>query len=304
MNTFKKILMGATVVAFTACGGGGAGNENTVDRGSVVDTGSAENENVVDSVADTSSDASGGAANSGTRLKSITIIGDNYKNETIYEYDGNKVIKSTGKTIVDNKVEGTQNTTWEYKNNQSIKYVSKDYDKDKKLMMTTTSVTSYDKEKRPYKSVTFSTQGESTQEYTKTILEFTKWEGRYPTEEKMTSYVMGRLFMERTWNVKINNDRVETMDENNNILNTYTYDAQDRKEALFYLLMGDTEKYGERQFTHEKYLVTNVEIKNISNNKTINRESAFEFNEIGLVQKDTADIKRKEDYILYTYEEF
>ena len=279
-NTLKKILIATTVVAFTACGGGSSDTSNPISN--------------------PSAGADGGASSSGTRLKSSKIVTDNFENYVEYTYDGNKVISSKGTTKINSELNETETTTWEYKNNQVVKLIFKQYEPNKTLKMTTTKVITYDGKKRPYKDVTKSVQGTKTEIYTETSIEKTKWEGRYPTEEKMNMFMSGVKWVDRIWTVKIDNDRVESLNTQD-ILHTYTYDDQDRKDPLFYLLQGDTEKYGESELTHHRYLITNTELKNIADNKIKNEKKQYEFNTLGLVIKETL---KNGMMLIYEYEEF
>jgi hypothetical protein len=268
---------------FTACGGGGGTSSSSEISGQSSGT---------------------GTESSGIRLKSSKSLSatGNHKINTEYAYDGNKVMSAKGIIMYNNALFETFESTWKYKNNQIEKHIVKQYNPDKKLKMTTTTVVSYDAEKRPYKEVTESVQGTNTEVYIKTIIEKTKWEGRYPTEEKMSIISSGSPTYNRIWTVTIDNDRVESLTQIDvRSIRKYTYDTEDRREPLSYLLEGDTEKYGERRLTHEHFLVTNEEVQDLAKGTTKNEKTLNEFNELGLVIKQTI---LDGTILTYEYEEF
>jgi len=279
-HTLKKILIATTVVAFTACGGGGDSGGSTSGGGAAAGT---------------------NIPNAGMRLKSYTDTSDdNYEGKTLFEYDGNKVIKAKTTEKYDGHPGKTYIWTWEYKDNQEVKHIFEQYDKNEKLIMTTTSITSYNKQKQPYKHVTTSS-GTMTDYSIETTEEVLKWQGRYPVELKMSMSINNGEPGEYITYAKIDNNRIESKERNDTVLvETYTYDAQDRRDPYLYLLRGDTEKFGEYKMHHQNFLITKIATTNKETGEKKEETKSYEFNELGLVVKETI----KKGIHTYEYEKF
>jgi len=218
------------------------------------------------------------------------------------------VIKSTNTLRVNNTIVSSGINTHTYENNQLKISIWKLYDANKKLTNTITTTSSYDTQRRPYKIVLETTEGE------KRVIETTKWQGRYPLQQKDELYINNKLHSTYTCIARIDEDRVASMKlvttntankVERSVSETYTYDNQDRKDPIAYVLSGDTEKYGENSIMHVYFLLTNTEQKDNLNNTTSNFKRSHEFNALGLVVKKTEEWVEDDNYhTIYEYEEY
>ena len=183
-NILKKILIGATVVAFTACGGGsGSAENNQVEGNAPIGGGSG----TPDDVGTTTDNVS----TTGIRLKKITevFIETNMTRVTMYEYGSNNmVIKQTIMSGLPNanKAKFITSTTYT-KENKVKQYYSEDFDESGSKKSITTQDMFYENN-RLLKSETKYEYLDNPSSNNDRVTTYSKYQGYFSTQSTTKSH--------------------------------------------------------------------------------------------------------------------